>query len=190
MMKNIFISIPKLTAVISKSLTNKFSQAIASSWLIALGAYIIIPFYPVPMTLQTFAIALVSLLVPVEVAIGSVSLYIGYAAIGIPVLQGGAKGVAVLVGPTAGYIMGFFFMSAIISLLMKQYPTSGIFQRLLFIFLGGAVLFLLGIAYLAYLFNSKIAITTGLVPFGFAEPVKYALAAYLSVFMQNNYFRK
>jgi biotin transport system substrate-specific component len=190
-MKNTLINTPaKLAAVISKSLTNKLVQAIASSWLIALGAHIIIPFYPVHMTLQSFAIALISLLVPVEVAIGSVLFYVGYAAMGIPVLQGGGKGIAALLGPTAGYIIGFFFMSAIISLLMKHYPNSGILKKLLFSFLGGAVLFLLGIAYLAHLFNWDIAIKTGLLPFVFSEPVKYALAAYLSVFVQGKYLRK
>jgi biotin transport system substrate-specific component len=190
-MKNILINTPaKLIAVISKSLTNKFVQTIASSWLIALGAYITIPFYPVPMTLQTFAIALISLLVPVQVAIGSVLFYIGYAAVGIPVLAGGAKGMTALLGPTAGYIVGFFLMSAIISLLMKYYPTSGGLKRLLFTLLGGTVLFLLGIAYLAHLFNWNMAIKTGLLPFAFSEPVKYALAAYLSVFVQGKYLRK
>lgn len=190
-MKNVLTNIPvRLTAVISKSLTNRLTQTIAGSWLIALGAQIIIPFYPVHMTLQTFAIALISLLVPVEVAIGSVLFYVGYAAMGIPVLQGGGKGIVALLGPTAGYIMGFFFMSAIISLLMKHYPTSGIFQRLLYTFLGGAVLFLLGMSYMAHLFNWGIAIKTGLLPFIFSEPVKFALAAYLSVFVQGKYLRK
>src|SRR4051812_37254688 len=126
-MKNILINTSaKLTAVISKSLTNKLVQTIAGSWLIALGAHIIIPFYPVHMTLQSFAIPFISLLAPAEVAIGSVLFYVGYAAVGIPVLQGGGKGIATLCGPTAGYIIGFFFMSAIISLLMKYYPNSGV----------------------------------------------------------------
>lgn len=190
-MKNILINTPaKLTAVISRSLTNKFVQAIASSWLIALGAYVVIPFYPVPMTLQSFAIALIGLLVPIEVAIGSVSLYIGYAAMGIPVLQGGAKGIAALLGPTAGYIVGFFVMIAIISWLMNIYPTSGVFKRLLFTFFGGAVLFLPGISYLAHLFNWNMAIKTGLLPFIFSEPVKYTLVVYLSMLLQGKYVRK
>lgn len=190
-MKNILITTSaKLTAVIATSMTNKLVQALAGSWLIALSAHIIIPFYPIPMTLQTFAIALISLLVPLEIALGSLLFYIGYAAIGIPVLAGGGKGLATLVGPTAGYIAGFFVMSTIIGLLMKRYPTSGVYKRLFFTFLGGAVLFLLGTSYLAYLFNWKIAIKTGLYPFIFSEPAKYALAAYLSVLVQSKYVRK
>jgi biotin transport system substrate-specific component len=190
-MKNIFIHMPaKLIAIIATSLTNKLVQTIVSSWFIALCSHITIPFYPVPMTLQTFAIALISLLAPVEVAIGSVLFYVGYAVAGIPFLGGGAKGIAVLLGPTAGYIMGFFVMSATISLLMKCYPTSGIFKRLLFTFLGGGVLFLLGMTHLARLFNWGVAVKAGLLPFVFSEPVKYALAAYLSVFLQGKYLKK
>ena len=173
----------------SNTLVHKLIQTIASSWLIALGAYVIIPFYPVPMTLQSFAIVLISLIASVEVAIGSVLFYIGYAAMGIPVLQGGAKGYAALSGPTAGYIIGFFFMSAIISLLMKSYPTNNVFKRLMFTLLGTGVLFLLGVSYLAYLFDWRIAIKTGLLPFALSEPVKCPLAAYLSVFVEGKRLR-
>jgi biotin transport system substrate-specific component len=190
MMKNILIIVPKLAGTLSRLLANKFAQTIAGSWLIAAGAQISIPFYPVQMTLQTFAIALISLVMPVELAIGSVLFYISYAAMGIPVLAGGGTGIIVLLGPRAGYIVGFLAMSAIIGLLMKLYPTSGVLKRLLFTFLGASILFLLGTSHLAHLFNWNIAIKTGLLPFIFSEPVKLTLAAYLSVFVQDKYVNK
>ncbi|OJW73433.1 MAG: hypothetical protein BGO68_02105 [Candidatus Amoebophilus sp. 36-38] len=190
-MKNLLINSGiKLTPVISRLLAHRFVQTFLCSWLIALGAYITIPFYPVPMTLQTFVIALISLLMPFHVAIGSLTCYVTYAAIGIPVLAEGSRGITALVGPTAGYIIGFFLMSAIISLLANRYPTSGGLKRFLFTLIGGVFLFSIGLAHLSHLFGWSIAIKTGLLPFVFSEPVKFLLAAYLSVFIRSKTLKR
>jgi biotin transport system substrate-specific component len=190
-MKNLLInSRARLALAISPLFTHKFVQAFLCSWLIALGAYISIPFYPVPLTLQTFSIALISLVMPVQVAISAVVFYISYAAMGIPVLEGGANGIGALVGPTAGYIVGFILMSATISLLIKRYPASSALKRCLFTLIGGAILFLIGVGYMSHLFSWNIAIKAGLLPFMFSEPIKLALAAYLSKFIQHRYLTK
>ena len=185
-MKNVLLSSrTKLTLSVSKIFSHRLVQTFLCSWLIALGAHIMVPFYPVPMTLQTFAIALISLVVPSHVAIGSLLFYVTYAALGIPVLAGGNKGIVALVGPTAGFIIGFFLMSALINLLVNRYPTSGVLKKFLITLLGGTFLFAIGLAHLSHLFGWTIAIKTGLLPFVFSEPVKFLLAAYLSVFVRN-----
>lgn len=187
-MKNLLInSGTRFSVTISKILSYKLVQTLLCSWLIVVGAYITVPFYPVPMTLQTFVIALISLLMPFQVTIGSIILYLSYAGVGIPVLTGGGKGITALVGPTAGYVIGFFFMAAIINLLIKSYPTSGILRRFLFTCIGGIMLFLMGLAHLSHLFDWSIAIKTGLLPFVFSEPVKLLLAAYLSLLLQGRF---
>ncbi|MHB9146983.1 MAG: biotin transporter BioY [Candidatus Amoebophilus sp.] len=174
-----------LTTFIANFATSKYMQTFLGSWLIALGAQISIPFHPVPMTLQTFTIALISLLVPFQVAVGSVVFYITYAAMGMPVLEGSASGIGKLLGPTAGYIVGFLLMSAITNLLIKSYPTNSSLKRCLFILAGGSVLFISGMVHLSYIFGWNIAIKTGLLPFILSEVVKYTLAAQLSLFIQN-----
>jgi biotin transport system substrate-specific component len=174
-----------LTTAISSLATSKYVQTFLGSWLIALSAQISVPFYPVPMTLQTFTIALISLLVPFQVAVGSIVFYISYVGMGIPVLASSNTGITSLVGPTGGYIVGFLLMSSIISLLMKNYPTNSSLKRFLFVLTGGSSLFILGVAHLSHIFGWDIAIKTGLLPFVLSEPVKYVLAAQLSTFIQN-----
>ena len=186
-MKNVLLSSrTRLTLTLSKIFSHRLVQTFLFSWLTALGAHIMVPFYPVPMTLHTFVIALISLVVPFHVAIGSLLFYVTYAAVGIPVLAGGNNGIAALVvGPTAGFIIGFFLMSALINLLVNRYPTSGVLTRFLFTLLGGIFLFSIGLTHLSHLFGWTVAIKTGLLPFVFSEPVKLLLAAYLSVFIRN-----
>jgi len=190
-MKNLLLNTRiSLGTFISNPTIAKYLQIFLGSWLIVLGAQISIPFYPVPMTLQTFTIALISLLVPFQVAIGSVVFYISYAAMCIPVLASSNAGITSLVGPTGGYIVGFILMSSIISLLMKSYPTNSSLKRFLFILAGGSALFISGIVHLSHIFGWNIAIKIGLLPFVLSELVKYALAAQLSTFVQNKYLKK
>lgn len=187
-MKNTFIHTAITTKnVIKKCISQPVVQAIASSWLIALGAHILVPFYPVPMTLQTFAVALISLTMPLKVSLSSVTLYVSYAAMGLPVLQGGNSGMAALCNHNAGYIAGFFVMSTIISLGMQHLQTNNMLKRLSLVTLGTVVVFCLGLTRLAFLFqwNWQLALKLGLFPFLLSEPVKCILATYISLCIQN-----
>ena len=179
------VGIPK-----SRFLRNAFVRAFCASWLIALGAYIMVPWYPVPMTLQTFFIALIALLAPWPTAVGAVLFYLSYAAMGMPVLAGGNGGIAGLLGPGAGYLVGFVLMAGVIAVLTQRYKDSSVLGRFGFTLVGGLLLFGLGLAHLARLFSWEIAFKTGLLPFIFSELTKYALAAALSVFIQHKYLSK
>jgi biotin transporter BioY len=76
-------------------------------------------------------------------------------------------------------------MSGIVSLLTQKYPSQGSIVRLGFTLIGGLFLFVPGLLHLANLFGWEVALKTGLLPFVFSEPTKYALAAYLSVFIRD-----
>jgi biotin transport system substrate-specific component len=167
----------------NKVLNNIWVQAFCASWLIVVGAHIKIPFYPVPMTLHTFFIALLALVMPWPTAVNAVIFYLFYAAIGLPVSATGNNGIAAFLGPTAGFLWGFVLMSGSISWLMQRYQPKTTWFRLVFAFLGGCLLFGAGISYLAHLFGWQAAIKGGLLPFVFSEPTKYILAAYLSTLL-------
>ena len=81
---------------------------LAGSTLIALCAQVSIPFHPVPVTMQTFAVFLIGLTYGWRLGGITVALYLGEGAIGLPVFAGGKGGLIVLMGPTAGYLYGFF----------------------------------------------------------------------------------
>lgn len=76
-----------------------------------------IPMKPVPLTLQTVAILLVALLLPMKYALFSVGLYIALGAVGVPVFSAGRSGMEVITGPTGGFIIGFIIATAAVSYL-------------------------------------------------------------------------
>lgn len=154
-----------------------WAQAVGASWFLALAAQIKVPCYPVPMTMQTFAIMLVALWAPHRVAIGAVLLYLAQGAAGMPLFPSGA-------GPTLGYLVGFVLMAGVIAAWTERYPASGFWARLGFVFIGQLFLFVPGLAWLAHLIGWQAALQAGLYPFAISDLVKAILAVYLSVFMQ------
>lgn len=75
--------------------------------LIAVCAQIAIPFYPVPITMQTWAVLLAGAMLGARGGTTSVVLYLGLAVAGLPVLANGAGGFAAATGASAGYLIGF-----------------------------------------------------------------------------------
>ncbi len=84
------------------------------SILLAISAKVQVPFWPVPMTMQTFVIFLIGMTYSVRLSFATVAFYLFQGALGLPVFAAGG-GVAYLVGPTAGYLYGMLFASVVIS---------------------------------------------------------------------------
>lgn len=83
------------------------------SALIIIGTFIAVPIGGVPLTLQTFVIVLISLLLGPIYGTLSILLYILLIIIGMPVASGGRGGIQVILGPTGGFIIGFILTSII-----------------------------------------------------------------------------
>lgn len=96
--------------------------------LIAASARVSIPMEPVPLTMQTAVIFAAALLLPIGYAIFSITLYLALGIIGLPVFSGGRSGIEVFQGPTAGFLIGFIVIAALISHLTRcdRYKTNGI----------------------------------------------------------------
>eukprot|EP01132_Coremiostelium_polycephalum_P000142 gene142-191_t len=172
----------KLT--INQIIASPYWQMLLASWLLVVGSRAYIPFYPVPMSLQTFTVALISLLFSCRISLGAIFLYVGYGVMHLPVFSSGAVGLAVLTGPTAGYAIGFFFMGGVISLLTERYPTSSQLQRLFFTLLGGAMVMGMGVLRLVPLMGWDLAMQVGLFPFLLSEPVKMIVATQVAGWIQ------
>lgn len=91
----------------SRSIIAKAALAIAGSLLIAVCAQIAVPMWPVPMTMQTFAVLLVGATLGWRLGMASVFLYLLEGASGLPVFQGLSFGGAALAGVTGGYLIAF-----------------------------------------------------------------------------------
>ncbi|TYB30816.1 MAG: biotin transporter BioY [Candidatus Mcinerneyibacterium aminivorans] len=153
------------------------------SALIAISAYIIIPipFSPVPITAQTIIVMLAGSLLSSVHAGTSVLIFLLMGAVGLPVFSKGQSGVGTILGPTGGYLIGFFLAVIAISLLTKNKKN---FKRFLTAnIIGGVIIiYTAGVLWLSFISNIGIkkALLVGAVPFLPGDILKVILASFLA----------
>ena len=146
--------------------------------LLAISAKIQLPFWPVPMTMQTFVIFLIGMTYSVRLSFITVSMYLFEGALGLPVFASGG-GIAYLVGPTSGYLYGMLISSVVISYLANLGFSKTYFKTSISLLIGSFIIFLFGILYLGSIIGYEKAIFAGLLPFIPSEIFKIALAVSL-----------
>lgn len=148
--------------------------------LLALSARVQVPFWPVPMTLQTMAVLLIGAAYGFRLGTATVASYLALGALGLPLFAHGG-GLIHLVGPTGGYLAGFLAAAAAMGALADRgfgrTPVSG----LALFGLGEVIIFALGAGWLSHLIGPAKAWAAGVVPFMPGEVLKMALAATLTV---------
>jgi len=146
----------------------------------ALGAYVRIPVKgsPVPITLQTFFVMLSGAVLGKRLGVFSQLGYMILGVAGLPVFQGYAGGLAHLLGPTGGYIIGFAFASAFIGKMLEAKNDRMDFSIAVFV-MGSLIIYLCGAAWLALLYKTGIAyaLSMGVFPFIPGDIVKVILAS-------------
>ena len=153
---------------------------LAGSLLIAAFAQIRIPlpFTPVPITGQTFAVLLVGAALGSTRGILATLLYLCEGVLGLPFFAGGAGGLHVLLGPTAGYLMGFIAASYFIGLLAEKGLERSIKTSILPFLVGTAVIYIFGVTWLTILMGSfGKAVAAGFLPFLIGDAIKLIAAA-------------
>ena len=158
-------------------LTNFFTIVICS-FLLILSAKIKVDLYPVPMTLQPLAVLMISMLCGRNISIAAVSLYLFQGMIGFPVFAYGG-GLQYLLGPTGGFLFGFFFASIIIGELADRGWGKLLFKSVIAMLLGLFVIYICGVLQLSILKGFDFAIINGLKPFIIGDLYKLILAALL-----------
>ena len=143
---------------------------------IALSARVNVPMFPVPMTMQTFAIVLIAAMSGRNLAVTTVAAYLAQGAAGLPMFASGA-GIAYFAGPTGGYLVGFLAAAWIVGTLADRGWNGSVPRAFAAATLGHAVIFLGGVSWLAVLIGFEAAVAGGLVPFIPGTIVKSALAA-------------
>jgi biotin transport system substrate-specific component len=149
---------------------------IGGTILLALAAKISVPFWPVPMTLQTLAVFVISAAYGRNLAVATMLAYLAEGAIGLPVFATGA-GLAYMAGPTGGYLVGFVAAAAIVGHAADRGLDRNVFVLFGAMMLGEVVILALGAAWLAVLMGGEKALAYGIGPFIVTDIVKIALAA-------------
>jgi biotin transport system substrate-specific component len=144
--------------------------------LLAMSSKVQVPFWPVPMTLQTSVVLLIAATYGLRNATSTLLSYIAAGAAGLPVFASGA-GLAYMAGPTGGYLAGFLCAAIMMGWLADRGWGRGLASAGVMLLLGQIVIFGFGVAWLAALIGPAKAVAGGLLPFLPAEVLKTALAA-------------
>jgi biotin transport system substrate-specific component len=154
------------------------SLIIAGSLFVALLAQIEIPMLPVPITGQTFAVLLVGALLGSKRGAAAMIAYIVEGAAGLPFFAGGASGVGILTGATAGYLVGFVVAAYVIGLLAERGLERSVRTSILPFLVGTVIIYLFGVTWLSIFLKSlSQGIEFGLLPFLIGDAIKLIAAA-------------
>jgi len=162
----------------SRALTDTL-LVIAASLVTAAAAQIEIrlPWTPVPITGQTFAVLLSGTVLGARRAFLAQCLYLIEGACGMPFFAGGAAGVARLIGPTGGYLIAFPFAAAMTGAFAEHALDRTPLRMFMIMIAGSVVIFGLGLGQLSRFVPGESLLASGLLPFIPGDLIKAALAA-------------
>ena len=173
----------RLWPTFAKSYALKAATVIAGSLLLWASAKVSVPFWPVPMTMQVFAVLLLGLGLGAPLAVAAVALYLAQGAIGLPVFQGTPEkglGLVYMAGPTGGFLAGFLAAALVTGLAADRGLTRGLIGATLAGLVGVGVIYALGLSWLGMLFGwDKPILAWGFWPFILGDLLKVVLAGLL-----------
>ncbi|MBT3169110.1 MAG: biotin transporter BioY [Candidatus Cloacimonetes bacterium] len=162
-----------------RSIFYNIALVFVGSVLLTLSAKtsVLLPISPVPITLQTLVVLLLGTLFGSKRGAATVLAYIAEGAIGMPVFAKGGSGVAYLLGPTGGYLLGFVLAAFIVGYLAERGWDRSFTKTAISMLIASLSIYLLGINWLAHFVGGiSKAIQVGFVPFVVGDLVKIALA--------------
>ena len=148
--------------------------SVIGSFLLAISSKVQIPLTPVPVTLQTLVLLVMSMFLGWRGAVGATSLYLFQGAIGLPVFAHGG-GFIILFGPTGGYLFGFLIASLVVGYLAERGWDKSVVLTFTSMTIGTLIIYLFGVIWLSYLKDLNTALVFGLLPFITPDILKICL---------------
>jgi biotin transport system substrate-specific component len=164
------------------STARQASLVVLGSLLLWASAKLQVPFWPVPMTMQTAVVLALAALYGRYLGLATVALYLAEGAVGLPVFVGTPErglGLPYMLGPTGGYLVGFLVATALIGWGLERWHRP--IAMLGLILAGAAAILACGVAWLSVLIGFDAAIANGLLPFLLSDLLKAGLATALVV---------
>lgn len=155
--------------------------------LICVGAFISIPMYPVPITLQNFFVFMAGLLLTPMEAFLSVFIYILLGLVGVPIFSGFTGGLQSIFKPTFGFLIAFAIGAALISKIVKDSTSKK--KLFLTLLLAEVLFYLIGLPYMYLVLKYYIGsapsgvmaiLSMGLIPFIPGDILKMIIATFIS----------
>ena len=177
MIKNTVVDVfrpdEKISAVLYDAIV-----VICGSLILCLSAQVkvYLPISPVPITGQTFAVLMLAALLGSRRGVLAMIAYLIEGASGLPVFAGGI-GIAVLIGPTGGYLVGFVAAAYVVGRLAEMGWDRRVSTTIAAMLAGEIALYTFGVCWLAIMTNIRTALVIGLYPFIVGDVLKVILAA-------------
>jgi biotin transport system substrate-specific component len=169
----------------NRTMAVKIGAVVLGSALMTASSYVSVPMLPVPMTMQTLAATLIGALYGWRLGALTIAVWLLQGALGMPVFSNGTGGIARLVGPTGGYLIGFLAAAALTGWLAERGCTGDrIVASFTSMIAGTALITAMGWAWLATLVGPEKAFWVGVAPFVLGGIVKSALGAAILKAMQ------
>ncbi len=159
-----------------------FMLALAGSIVLWVSAKTSVPFFPVPMTLQTLAILVIAATFGFRLGLAAILLYMVEGMLGLPVFSSTPErgiGLAYMVGPTAGYLVGFVVATGLAGWFAQRDAGQSVIKLFGVMLVGAALILGLGFAYLSTFIGAEAAFNVGVAPFVLGDLVKVGIAALL-----------
>ena len=157
-----------------------FLISLMGSILLTISAKIKIPFYPVPMTMQTFVVLFLGISFGYKIGVTTIFLYLLEGIVGLPVFSNSPEkgiGIAYFVGPTMGYLIGFIFACFLAGYFKYN---SNYLINFLKILVSTSIIYIFGVIWLGTLIGwDKPILELGVFPFLLAELFKILLLTLL-----------
>jgi len=154
---------------------------ILGSMALTISAKVKIPFYPVPMTMQTFVVMFMGLSFGYKIGLATIGLYLFEGIVGLPVFSNSPErgtGLVYFTGPTMGYLIGFLSACYLASFVNSKDHLLKIFIKLI---IAVSTIYLLGVIWLGMLIGwEKPIYSLGVAPFLLAELFKILLLSLIS----------
>jgi biotin transport system substrate-specific component len=163
-----------------RPLVRQAALAVLGSLLLWASAKVQVPMWPVPMTMQSFVVLVIGMAYGSRLGAATVAFYLVQGAAGLPVFAGTPQhgiGIAYMVGPTGGYLLGFLLVAVTMGWLAERGWDRTLPKAVAAMAIGTVLLFVPGVAWLAVLIGPTKAVAAGLLPFVVGSLVKLALAA-------------
>lgn len=155
--------------------------ALGGSLALWISAKLQVPFYPVPITMQTFVVLVMGMAFGWRLAAATVALYLAQGAFGLPVFAGTPErgiGLAYMAGPTGGYLLGYLLAAALCGWLAQRGWDRNVLKTACAMVAGNLVIYAAGLMWLGSVIGwEKPLLELGLYPFIAGDVLKLALAA-------------
>lgn len=168
---------------LDNALLRNLILAVAGSLLLWISAKISIPFWPVPLTLQTLVVLMIGMAFGARLGAATVALYLLEGAAGLPIFSGTPEkgiGLAYMMSTTGGYLFGFVVAAGAVGFLAERGWDRNLSTTALAMLIGTVLIYIPGVLWLGMVLGwDKPILSWGLTPFLAGDALKLVIAAVL-----------